>query len=1028
MRIPDDKLEEVKAATDIVEVVADAVRLKKQGARFIGLCPFHNEKTPSFSVDPVNNLYYCFGCLDEDEPIWTHRGLIPIGTVNVEDRVLGIDGGEERVVDVWKKAAPVREIHLGAVRRDPLRLTGDHVCVVVSEEAAVRAVPMLYRQANRGVRFQSRKRSYDPPRTARAEPRLAEEVRPGDYVLFPVISESDRCDADLAAPVRRVSAPMAVTADGARAWPRPKGPSPRVLASLPVSVQTARLFGLWLAEGSVYRGGVRWSFHADEEDYARFVVDTLRCEFGLAASVHRRPAQTLLEVTCSSTHLSRLLPHYFGKGAAGKRVPWEALWWSVDVQRALVEGYLDGARPGGGQAVAYSVSEALARGLFAVAVQAGYVISMGKEERPTSAGRPIWRLAVRSRESADAFYSTATGRRAYWLRVAENVATGEVRTVVDIETTGSHTFTTKLGAVHNCQRGGDAIKFVRETEGLEFTEAVRLLAERAGIELPEEGAADPAHSENEAVLHALRFAARFYYDQLTQTDEGRERGLGYLQGRGLEPATIKRFGLGYAPGRWDALVVAAEQQQIKPEVLEKAGLVLPNKKGDGYHDRFRERAMFPILSRVGKVLGFGGRILPGADQGSGDYTPPKYINSPETRVYRKSRVLYGLYQGRQAIRGQEEAVMVEGYTDVIALHQAGVENVVASSGTALTPEQVQALGRYAKTVLLLYDADAAGATAALRGIDLVLAAGLAAYAVALPDGADPDSFVRMHGGEAFRNYLRNERQTFVDFRVAAARRVGELDTPEGQARTAEALLQSVALIPNTVAQDGYLRLAGQALGVPDIQLRVRFRELLRDGTRRAAPTPPAVGASAVRGRGEGERGGPAPPEPVVMKPEEEALIRLMLEHGSPMVEHVLGHMALEEFSAGPVREAAGHLLVQYEAGNVDADAFTGGAFGQAVQRVTAGALADRHTTSENWKRRGITAKDPELNEAPYEAAASAMTLLKLDRVAEAIEEQKRRLYAVEQAGEDPTPILQAMQQLHALRSHVERRGFLEAAP
>lgn len=568
-----------------------------------------------------------------------------------------------------------------------------------------------------------------------------------------------------------------------------------------------------------------------------------------------------------------------------------------------------------------------------------------------------------------------------------------------------------------CQAGGDAIKFVRETEGLGFEEAVRLLAARAGIELPQEG--DPAErDETESILHALRFAARFYFRQLTQTDEGRERGLAYFRDRGFSNDTIKRFGLGYAPDRWDALLTAAAEEHIRPETLEKAGLVLQRKSGDGHYDRFRGRVMFPILSHVGKVLGFGGRILGKADD------QPKYVNSPETPVYHKSRVLYGLYQGRQAIRGAEEAILVEGYTDVISLHQAGVENVVAASGTALTPEQVKTLSRYAKRVLLLFDADSAGSTAALRGIDLVLREGLAAYAVALPEGADPDSFVQRFGGEAFRNYVQKERQSFVHFRVATARRAGRLATPEGQAEAAAEVLRSIAQVPDPIAQDAHIQAAAELLGIPDITLRARFRDIARETARDGARQPAEAPRREIREASPEPPEAPAPASvPVVMRPEEGALIRLMLEHGTPMVEHVLGHMALTEFTDGPVRATIEHLLRQYHDGKIDREPFVSGAFGDAVQQIAAGVLADRHAVSVNWERKvGIPV--PEWDEEPFEAAASAMTLLKLDRVAEAIERLHRRIYEADQAGEDLGALLAEMQQLQALRGQIERREFL----
>jgi DNA primase len=565
-----------------------------------------------------------------------------------------------------------------------------------------------------------------------------------------------------------------------------------------------------------------------------------------------------------------------------------------------------------------------------------------------------------------------------------------------------------------CGEGGDAISFVEKVEGLGFVEAVRLLAERAGIELPEEGEADPAADENESLLHALRFAARFYFHELTQSEAGREIGLAYFRDRGFSAETIKKFGLGYAPDAWDSLLTAAGEQQVRPEILEKAGLVLPRKQGGGYYDRFRGRVLFPIVSHVGKVLGFGGRIL------GQDSEQPKYINSPETPVYHKGRVLYGLHQAKQSIRSEEEVVLVEGYTDVISLHQAGVANVVAASGTALTADQVKLLGRYAKRIVLLFDADSAGAAAALRSIDVILQQGLAVYVISLPEKADPDSFVRQFGGEAFRNYARKHRQSFVAFQVEQAKRERRLETPEGQMEAAQSILRSIARVPSEPAYyvmwDGYLRQAAQLLGLPDINLRQQFPDLIR---RASTPSPHVAQQTPP------PRPHPLDPTPTsaAMKPEEGALIRLMLQHGLAMVEFVLGHMAVEEFTAGPVRETIQHILTHYEAGRIDSGPFTRGDFGQGVQRIATGVLVDRHTASANWQRQH-NIRVPAWNEDPYEAAASAMTLLKLDRVNEAIVERQKVLYAAEQSGEDTHPVLEAVQELYRLRGRIERRQFL----
>ncbi|HLA63537.1 MAG TPA: DNA primase, partial [Rhodothermales bacterium] len=257
-----------------------------------------------------------------------------------------------------------------------------------------------------------------------------------------------------------------------------------------------------------------------------------------------------------------------------------------------------------------------------------------------------------------------------------------------------------------CKAGGDVFTFVIEKEGVGFLDAIRLLAERAGIALPEEEAPSPEATEKESMLAALRFAARFYFEQLG-TDGGK-RAREYLAGRGFTRESVKTFGIGYAPDGWDGLLAAATRAGHKPEILERAGLVRARQGGGGYYDVFRDRVLFPILSPVGKVLGFGGRTLPGARPMPDGAEPAKYINTSETPVYHKAEVLYGLKQAKTAIRAAEEAVLVEGYADVVALHEAGVQNVVAASGTALTVQQVRLLRSYARTVVLLYDADNAG--------------------------------------------------------------------------------------------------------------------------------------------------------------------------------------------------------------------------------------------------------------------------------------------------------------------------------
>jgi DNA primase len=567
-----------------------------------------------------------------------------------------------------------------------------------------------------------------------------------------------------------------------------------------------------------------------------------------------------------------------------------------------------------------------------------------------------------------------------------------------------------------CGEGGDVFSFVSRVENLPFPETVRLLAERFGVSIPEPEPEDGTGSEQESILHALRFAARFFHDRLARADDA-DVARRYLQRRGLGTEVVKRFGLGYAPDAWDTLLEAAREASIAEETLEKAGLVLPRREGGGWYDRYRARLVFPILSHVGKVLGFGGRIL------VEDPAQPKYVNSPETAVYHKSRVLYGLYQAKQAIRAKEEAILVEGYTDVVALQQAGVGHVVASSGTALTPDQVRLVSRYARRVLLLYDADDAGAKATARGIDLCLEGGLVPYVVALPDGEDPDTFVRNQGGEAFEAYLVGHRQEFVAYLHERARLEGTLDAPESRAAAQHAVVRTIGRIGDPLLRESYMQQAASVLDVPDVYLRRALERERRQGERRPAASdrgperpresvPTGAGASVESRR-------PSPGEPL---PEEKTLLRLMFENGSEMVAFVLSRTSLDEFTEGPSRETVTHLVRLYQEGRLDRRPFLDGTFGDEVRSLASEVLTDAVEPSANWSRRRIDV--PRLNEDPHAAAAGAMTLLKLDRLDAMIAEARHALFVTEQEGGDVRALQEELLSLQQLRRQIEDRQFL----
>ena len=297
-------------------------------------------------------------------------------------------------------------------------------------------------------------------------------------------------------------------------------------------------------------------------------------------------------------------------------------------------------------------------------------------------------------------------------------------------------------------KGGNAIAFIMEHEHFTYPEAIRYLARKYNIEIEETVASEEEKAlidARESMYLVLEYAKKYFHDKMLNSDEGQAIGLSYFKERGFTMDTIKKFSLGFSPEQWDAFSKEALGQGYKLEFLESTGMTI--NKEDRLTDRFRGRVMFPILSMSGRVLGFGGRIL------GNDKKAAKYLNSPESDVYHKSKVLYGLFQAKQSIAKLDTCYLVEGYTDVIQMHQAGIENVVSSSGTALSPDQIRLINRLTKNITVLFDGDAAGLRASLRGIDLILEEGMNVKVCGFPDGEDPDSFAKKHSTEQLEEYL-----------------------------------------------------------------------------------------------------------------------------------------------------------------------------------------------------------------------------------------------------------------------------------
>ena len=369
-------------------------------------------------------------------------------------------------------------------------------------------------------------------------------------------------------------------------------------------------------------------------------------------------------------------------------------------------------------------------------------------------------------------------------------------------------------------KGGNAIAFVMEHEKFSYPEAIRYLAKKYNIEIEEteQTAEEKANTDvRESLFLVTEFAKNYFHDTLLNAEEGKAIGLSYFKERGFTNETIKKFSLGYSPETWDALTKEALGKGYKLEFLEAVGLTIPRE--DRPFDRFKGRVMFPIQSLSGRTLGFGGRIL------TNDKKAAKYLNSPESDLYHKSKVLYGIYQAKQAIAKQNNCFLVEGYTDVIQFNQAGIENVVASSGTALTPDQIRLINRLTKNITVLFDGDAAGLRASIRGIDLILEEGMNVKVCAFPDGEDPDSFAKKTPYEELVLYLDENAKDFIQFKASLLMKDAKND-PIKKADLIRDMVTSISKIPDRIQREIYIQECARIMDISEQVLVSTLAQML----------------------------------------------------------------------------------------------------------------------------------------------------------------------------------------------------------
>jgi len=551
-------------------------------------------------------------------------------------------------------------------------------------------------------------------------------------------------------------------------------------------------------------------------------------------------------------------------------------------------------------------------------------------------------------------------------------------------------------------KGGDAITFVMEHEKMGYSEALRYLAKKYGVEIKEDRLSDEGkaeQSEREGLYILMNFAKEYYRKQLTGSEEGISVGLSYFRERGFNDRTIDKFELGYALEGWENFSHEAISKGYNQELLEKTGLVVKKDDGSTY-DRFRGRVIFPVHNISGKVIAFGARML------GKDKNQPKYINSPETDIYHKSDVLYGLFQAKNAIRQHEVCYLVEGYTDVISLHQADVQNVVASSGTALTESQIKIIKRFTENITVLFDGDAAGIKAALRGIDMILKGGLNVRVVLFPDGEDPDSYSRKVGTSEFQKFLKDHTQDFVSFKAGlyATEAAGD---PIRKAESIKEIISSIAQIPDPVKRSVYIQETSSLLKIAEPVLLTELNKILIQERRKTDKEKPRDTPEELIPVEQLEALADTPAKldvQTMVQLQEKETIRLLLNYADTSVDdHTLSDFIMQELDdvtfTNPVyRQIFDVFRDGVQKGNVPNSAHFL-AFGTSeIKNSVTELITHRYDTSKHWSEK-YHIYFPKENDITSELALSNVLRLKFRVVQKMMEENLQKVKEAESVGD-----------------------------
>jgi DNA primase len=813
-------IDEIKNRLDIVEVVGSYIKLQKTGANFRALCPFHSEKKPSFFVSPARQIWHCFGCLPAKSLIKTEKGFHNIEDIQVGQKVLTHKGRFMPVIrTLWR---PYKGDMVDIKTRksnETISLTGDH------EIYAIKTKNCKFKNRRTRICQWNCKKCKSPFwKDYRVEKLPAKQLLVNDYLLYPINQEVKDIEFINLNKYynRRISN---------------YGPDiGEIPTKIKVDEKFLKLIGYYIAEGSNHRAYIRFSLGNNEELFAQEIKDLLENIFKIKTAIHKRKKgnRTGLEITACNSKLSNIFENLCGKGAENKYIPFEFQYLPPEKQRIILDAVYKGDGAEGKVSkckkdrnykaittVSLTLAEQLRDILLRLGIAPSFYIQQAKIDKKNvhhkKAFTVYWQEDYILNYSQ--FYKDPQTNILYWISPIKDIKKRYFEgDVYNLTIAKDHSYMTPNFVVGNCGKGGDIFGFVKEIEGVEFGDALRILAQRAGVELKRQ---TPEYkkwqTERQRLYEICELTTKFFEKQLEESKAGKE-AKEYLLGRGIREESLRKWRIGYAPDVWQGLSDFLNSRGYQKKEIEKAGLGLTSEKGS-FYDRFRGRIIFPIFDLTSQVVGFTGRVFKERDK----VEVAKYVNTPQTLLYDKSRILYGLDKAKVEIRKKDFCILVEGNTDAIMISQAGFENVVATSGTALTPFQLKILKRYSDNLFTAFDMDVAGDAATKRGVDLAQLQGFNVKVVTLPQGMDPAEVLQKNP-EDFEKYLK-EAKSILDFYFESTFSKFDKASPEGKKEISKILLPVIKRIPNRIVQSHWVGELAKKLRVNEEDIEEELKKI-----------------------------------------------------------------------------------------------------------------------------------------------------------------------------------------------------------